>query len=118
MASALLFFVIHRRFFHPLCHVPGPFLAAISPLFLYAICYLGIEGHVLRSLHRRYRASVLRVGPNSVSISDSTAFRDIYIANGGFPKDARYTNFNLGPIVSVFSAIDTEYREFMEYGLS
>ncbi|OJJ85296.1 uncharacterized protein ASPGLDRAFT_81742 [Aspergillus glaucus CBS 516.65] len=111
VASALLFFVIHRRFFHPLCHVPGPFLAATSPLFLYAICSLGIEGHVLRSLHRRYRTSVLRVGPNSVSISDSTALRDIYIANGGFPKDARYTKFNLGPIVSIFSAIDTEYRD-------
>ncbi|RMZ75273.1 hypothetical protein DV737_g5366, partial [Chaetothyriales sp. CBS 132003] len=46
----------------------------------------------------------------SVSISDSDAIRNIYVANSGFPKDARYTNFNLGPVVSIFSAIDTEYR--------
>ncbi|KAE8163388.1 cytochrome P450 [Aspergillus tamarii] len=110
-ASALLLFVIYHHFFHPLRHVPGPFYVSVSPLFLYVICYLGIEGHVLRSLHRRYRTPVLRVGPNSVSISDSSALRDIYITNGGFPKDARYKNFNLGPIVSIFSAIDTEYRD-------
>ncbi|KAE8137488.1 cytochrome P450 [Aspergillus pseudotamarii] len=110
-ASALLLFVIHHRFFHPLRHVPGPFYVSVSPLFLYVICYLGIEGHVLRSLHRRHRTPVLRVGPNSVSISDSSTLRDIYITNGGFPKDARYRNFNLGPIVSIFSAIDPEYRD-------
>ncbi|KAE8373920.1 cytochrome P450 [Aspergillus bertholletiae] len=110
-ASALLLYVIHHRFVHPLRHVPGPIYVSVCPLFLYVICYLGIEGHVLRSLHHRYRTPVLRVGPNSVSVSDSRALRDIYITNGGFPKDARYKNFNLGPIVSIFSAIDPEYRD-------
>jgi hypothetical protein len=54
---------------------------------------------------------VLRVAPNSLSISDSSAIHPIYIASGGFEKDVRYANFNLGPFVSIFSAIDTEYRD-------
>lgn len=111
VASALLLLGVHRLYVHPLRHVPGPAFASLTPLFLYLICYLGVEGRVIRYLHRRYRTPVLRVGPNSVSISDSSALREIYIANGGFPKDDRYANFNLGPIVSIFSARDTDYRD-------
>ncbi|KAJ5193702.1 Cytochrome P450 [Penicillium cf. griseofulvum] len=111
LLSSILAIVVHRLFLHPLRHVPGPFLASLSSLFLYVICYLGVEGRVLRYFHRRFRTPVLRVGPNSVSISDSSALRDIYIANGGFPKDDRYKNFDLGPIVSIFSSRDTEYRD-------
>ncbi|KAK7182857.1 cytochrome P450 [Paraphaeosphaeria sporulosa] len=100
-----------RIYFHPLRHVPGPFYASISSLFLYIICYLGIEGHVLRSLHLRYGTPVLRVGPNSVSVSDSGALQEIYVSGGGFPKDSRYTNFDLGPVKSIFSSVDREYRD-------
>lgn len=103
--------VIYRLRFHPLAHVPGPRLAAVSSLFLYAICYVGIEGSVIRRYHEKYKTRVLRVGPNAISVADSDAVRDIYVAGGGFPKDARYQNFNLGPVVSIFSSIDTAYRD-------
>ncbi|KAH8746261.1 cytochrome P450 [Diaporthe sp. PMI_573] len=115
--SAFVFFVllaapvIYRLRFHPLAHVPGPPLAAISSLFLYAICYLGIEGSVIRRYHEKYKTKVLRIGPNAISVADSNAVRDIYVAGGGFLKDARYQNFNLGPVVSIFSSIDTAYRD-------
>lgn len=54
--SALVLFLlgaaplIYRLRFHPLAYVPEPPLAAgaVSSLFLYAICYLGIEGNVIR----------------------------------------------------------------------
>lgn len=91
--------------------MPGPFYASISSLFLYTICYLGIEGRVIRSLHSRYKTSVLRVGPNSVSISNSNALQEIYVSGGGFPKDSRYNNFDLGPVKSIFSSTDTAYRD-------
>lgn len=94
----------------PLHHVPGPFVAKFSSLFLHIICYLGVEGRVLYHYHQKY-GSVIQVAPNSVSISDSDAIRDIYVAAGGFPKDERYRNFNLGPVVSIFSSIDTAYRD-------
>lgn len=103
--------VIYRLRFHPLAHVPGPPLAAISSLFLHVICYLGIEGSVIRRYHEKYKTRVLRIGPNAISVADSNAVRDIYVAGGGFPKDARYQNFNLGPVVSIFSSIDTAYRD-------
>lgn len=102
---------LNRIFFHPLRHVPGPLYASVSSLFLYIICYFGIEGRVIRSLHIRYKTTVLRVGPNSVSISDSKALHDVYISGGGFPKDTRYSNFDLGPIKSIFSSTDTTYRD-------
>ncbi|GAM41188.1 hypothetical protein TCE0_041r14129 [Talaromyces pinophilus] len=102
---------LYRIYFHPLSHVPGPWFAKVSPLFLWIICYLGIEGRVIRSYHEKCKTKVLRVAPNSLSISDSSAIYPIYIASGGFEKDVRYANFNLGPFVSIFSAIDTEYRD-------
>ena len=113
---ALAFFllagsIIYRLFFHPLSHIPGPFLGRVSSWYLYILCYLGIEGHVLRNHHAKYNTKVLRVAPNSVSISDSSAVHPIYIGGGGFQKDARYSNFNLGPVVSIFSARETEYRD-------
>jgi hypothetical protein len=111
VACALFFRSLARIFVHPLRHVPGPIFASTSSLFLYTICYLGVEGRIIRSLHHRYRSDVLRVGPNSVSIADSSALHDIYVFGGGFPKDSRYSNFNLGPIVSIFSSTDTIYRD-------
>ena len=103
--------IAYRVRFHPLSQVPGPIIAKVSSLFLYLICYLGIEGRVLRYYHQKYKTKVLRVAPNSVSISDNEAIRDVYIAGGGFSKDDRYRNFNLGPVVSIFSSIDTAYRD-------
>ena len=110
--TAILILILYRlRLHHTSMNVPGPFLAQWSSLFLYAICYLGIEGRVLRYYHNKYKTKVLRVGPKSISISDCEAIRDIYITSGGFLKDARYTNFNLGPVISIFSAIDNGYRD-------
>ena len=103
--------VLYRLYFHPLRHVPGPFLGRISSLYIYTICYLGIESRVLRHYHQRYKTKVLRVAPNSVSICDSAAIRDIYVSGGGFSKDARYSNFNLGDVISIFSATDNDYRD-------
>ena len=103
--------IVNRVYFHPLSHIPGPLLGRLSSLFLNCICYFGIEGRVLRHYHESYNTKVLRVAPNSISISDSAAVRDIYITRGGFQKDARYQNFNLGEVISIFSATDTRYRD-------
>ncbi|KAI0884088.1 cytochrome P450 [Annulohypoxylon maeteangense] len=113
LAAIILFLgaILHRLFFHSLSRVPGPFLARFSSLYLHTICYLGIEATVLRHQHNKYKTKVLRVAPNSVSISDSEAIAEIYVKGGGFPKDDRYKNFNLGPIVSIFSSLDREYRD-------
>ncbi|CZT12460.1 hypothetical protein WAI453_008902 [Rhynchosporium graminicola] len=103
--------IYYRLRIHPLAHVPGPPFAAISSLFLYAICCVGIEGTVIRRYHEKYKSKVIRIGPNAISVANSDAVRDIYVAGGGFLKDDRYKNFNLGPVVSIFSSIDTAYRD-------
>ena len=107
---ASLVIVFCNLYLHPLRHVPGPLLGRVTSLFIYTICYLGIEGRVSRHYHRKYKTKVLRVAPNHISISESAAVNDIYIKAAGFQKDDRYKNFNLGPFVSIFSAIDIEYR--------
>ncbi|KAF7858484.1 hypothetical protein EAF04_009084 [Stromatinia cepivora] len=103
--------IIYRLYLHPLRHIPGPLLGRTTSLFIYTISYLGIEGHVLRHYHRVYKTNVLRIAPYAVSVSDSTAIHTIYVAGGGFQKDARYANFNMGKVVSIFSTLDTEYRD-------
>lgn len=103
--------VLYRLYFHPLSHVPGPLMGRATSLYIYVMCYMGIEGRILRQHHQNYNTKVLRVAPNSVSISDSTAVRNIYVTGGGFQKDSRYMNFNLGDVVSIFSALDTDYRD-------
>ncbi|KAI0204035.1 cytochrome P450 [Astrocystis sublimbata] len=102
--------LVCARYFSSLRHVPGPIWAKVSPLYLYAICYLGIEGRVLRNYHEKLNTKVLQIAPNRVSISDPDAIHEIYVRGGGFPKDKRYTNFNLGPVASIFSATDIGYR--------
>ncbi|KAL2167185.1 hypothetical protein VTG60DRAFT_1597 [Thermothelomyces hinnuleus] len=111
LAATLLLLGLRRVYWHGLSHLPGPLIGRATNLFLYAICYLGVEGRVLRYYHQKYRTRVLRVGPNAVSVSDSAAIRDIYITDGGFIKDERYENFNLGPVRTIFSSIDTAYRD-------
>lgn len=111
LVAVALVSIIYLVNYHPISHVPGPFLAKVSPILLYAVCYLGIEGRVLRQYHQQYNTKVLRIAPNSLSISDADAVREIYITGGGFAKDDRYKNFNLGPVVSIFSAIDSSYRD-------
>ncbi len=84
VASALLFalasalaVVIYRLSFHPLRHVPGPKLAAVSNMWH---AYHARNGQMFRlgkDLHRRY-GPVVRVGPNEVWFNSRDAFKSIY----------------------------------------
>ena len=103
--------ILYRLYYHPLSHVPGPLTARITWLHLYIICYLGVECRLLRRYHQKYNTPVLRIAPNAVSISDGAALHPIYIANGGFTKSARYENFKVGGLHTIFSSRDTAYRD-------
>lgn len=107
----LLSVAIYRLYFHPLAHVPGPAFACVSPLYLYAICYFGTEGHTLLRLHQKYRTPVLRIGPDAVSLSDGEALHQVYVAGGGLPKDERYSNFRVEGQDTIFSGLDQSYRD-------
>lgn len=103
--------ILYRLFLHPLSHIPGPLPARITSLYLYTICYLGIECRLIEHYHRKYKTSVLRVAPNAVSISDGAALHTIYVASSGFPKATRYENFKVGGVHTIFSSRDAAYRD-------
>ncbi|RYP44795.1 hypothetical protein DL768_008786 [Monosporascus sp. mg162] len=102
---------LYRLYFHPLAHIPGPLFACVSSLFLYAICYLGIEGRVLLHYHTKYRTPVLRIAPDAVSLSDGEALHQVYVAGGRLPKDSRYNNFRVEGHDTIFSTLDQNYRD-------
>lgn len=101
----------YRLYFSPLSHIPGPPFACVSSFFLYYICYRGIEGRVLLYYHQKYNTPVLRVAPNSVSLSGGDALHAVYIAGGGLPKDARYENFRVEGHDTIFSTRGIAYRD-------
>ncbi|KAL4981460.1 cytochrome P450 [Aspergillus falconensis] len=101
----------HRLYLSPLSHIPGPPFACVSSVFLHYICYRGIEGRVLLYYHQKYNTPVLRVAPNSVSLSGEDALHPVYIAGGGLPKDARYENFRVEGHDTIFSTRDIAYRD-------
>lgn len=102
---------IYRLTLHPLAHVPGPWIFCISSIPQWIIVFLGTEPQTLVYYHHRYNTRVLRIAPNQVSISDPHALATIYVANGGFMKDARYRNFDVNGQPTIFSAIDKAYRD-------
>lgn len=69
--------MLYNRLVHPLRHIPGPFLASITP---WVQLYHGLKGdrHLwLHHLHRRYGTHV-RVAPNFVSVNSDRGLHDIY----------------------------------------
>jgi hypothetical protein len=50
----LLLRTVYRIFFHPLSHVPGPFLPKITSLWLHYHAYIGDDASAIRRLHAIY----------------------------------------------------------------
>ncbi|OJJ74175.1 hypothetical protein ASPBRDRAFT_171083 [Aspergillus brasiliensis CBS 101740] len=111
LCIGLITVAIYRLTLHPLAHVPGPWIFCISSIPQWIIVFLGTEPQTLAHYHHRYNTRVLRIAPNLVSISDPHALQTIYVANGGFMKDARYRNFDVNGQPTIFSAIDKAYRD-------
>lgn len=61
--------VIYYRLFHPLAHIPGPFLASFSRLWL-LFQTLGGQQHISHlRVHEEY-GPIVRIGPNHILLSD------------------------------------------------
>lgn len=76
--------VLFRRYWR-LRHIPGPFLAKFTDLWRLKLQYFGSIQPVLHELHKMY-GSTVRIGPNTVSVSDPEYITTIYGARGGFTK--------------------------------
>ncbi|KZM22982.1 uncharacterized protein EKO05_0011200 [Ascochyta rabiei] len=100
---------VHRIYFHPLSHIPGPFFSSVSSLWLHYHAYIGDEASSIHRLHLQYGPYV-RVAPNEVDISDADAVQPIYVAKGGFSKAPCYANFDIDGHKTIFSTTSHDYR--------
>ena len=69
----------------PIKHIPGPFFAKFTNLWRFFDTYGGRAELTHRILHEKY-GSVVRLGPNVVSISDPKLLRTIYNTRGDYLK--------------------------------
>lgn len=93
--------MIRRRYFHPLSHIPGPFLWAISdlPIWYHYVIRGGRLLHVLPGLHDRY-GPVVRISPSEVHLSDPTNYDKIYSMGTKFLKDPSFYTPMEGPVAT------------------
>ncbi|KAF2238438.1 cytochrome P450 [Viridothelium virens] len=95
--------------------IPGPILAKFTDLWRFYYTRNGTMKEKIQELHHQY-GTLVRLGPNVVSISDARMVEDIYGIKAEFPKSARYTTsqaFIDGEIVhTVFGTQDkTEHSK-------
>ncbi|KAH8881114.1 cytochrome P450 [Thozetella sp. PMI_491] len=95
------YLVASRRYFHPLSHVPGPFLWAVSglPIFYHQHFREGNLIHALMHLHATY-GPVVRISPTEVHLSDPENYDKIYNIGSKFLKDPGYYS----PIVTALTS--------------
>lgn len=79
LASWLALRTIYRLYFHPLAHIPGPKITAITHLyeFYYDVLCDGKFTFQMEKMHKKY-GPIIRVTPHEVHISDPDYFQEIY----------------------------------------
>lgn len=94
-AFGLYYLVSSITTWYRLRHVPGPFLASFSYLWLMKNNLLGISSSQLKGL-KKY-GSVVRIGPNYVLTDDPVALRRISGARSAYGRDAWWTALRIDP---------------------
>ncbi|KAI1771490.1 cytochrome P450 [Hypoxylon cercidicola] len=106
---AVVVFGAVRFYTDPLRHIPGPFAARLTPLWLWHIAWNGTEARSVARLHRKH-GPVVRVAPNEVDVSDGAATHPIYVKTGGLLKSPAYRNFDMDGFPTIFSVVDPVRR--------
>ncbi|KAM5536745.1 hypothetical protein V8D89_009584 [Ganoderma adspersum] len=78
---------------HPLARYPRPIRCKISKFWMGFICIPGFQHQYIKSLHERY-GDVVRIGPNELSIRDSTVLNAL-LGTSGLPKGPHFIGRNL-----------------------
>ena len=68
--------------------VPGPLLAKFTSLWRLYHTYNGTMLKTIQEYHSKY-GTLVRIGPNIVSVSDARMVEDIYGVKANFPKVRR-----------------------------
>ncbi|KAK9799880.1 putative Cytochrome P450 [Seiridium cardinale] len=91
----------------PLSSLPGPFLSRWTDLHVRLILVFGKRAQYVHWLHKKY-GPVVRVGPDTVDVSDGEAALSIHRAKGGFAKSSFYDTG--GRVQSMFSTRDRKFH--------
>lgn len=114
VVSALLAFrLLANKFRKNLRSIPGPFLAGFTDLWRFFDCVVATPHDTHIDLHRKH-GSMVRIGPGTVSVSDTALIPQIYGLNSGFTKTKFYTLHMLpykGQFTpSLFTTLDEGYH--------
>jgi hypothetical protein len=82
--------IIYAMFFHPLRHIPGPWLASVSRIWIIIHTARGDMEFTQRALHKKY-GPLIRVAPDETASSDPEAIKQIYRTQGPLAKSDFYT---------------------------
>ncbi|KAI3328553.1 pisatin demethylase [Ustulina deusta] len=87
-------------------HIPGPFLAKFSYLWLALTAHGARQYYVHRDLCKRY-GPLVRVGPNELTTDDPEILRRAGAVRGSYGKDAWYVGARFNPYHDVmFTTLD------------
>ncbi|ORY65879.1 benzoate 4-monooxygenase cytochrome P450 [Pseudomassariella vexata] len=76
--------------FSPLRAFPGPFLARFTDLWRAIVTAQGRIDSTHTLWHRKYNSSAVRIGPNTISISDPNLIKTIYATKDAWTKSHMY----------------------------
>lgn len=113
---------VHRLFFHPLRHCPGPIVARLSDFYNTFHIIKKDEARNLLDLHDRY-GPVVRYGPGRLSIRTPDAVRMLYTNSRYVRKSDSYRAFPSDPenpslFASINKQIHARKRRVIRYGFS
>lgn len=80
-AAYITYYIVHQLYFHPLAHIPGPKLAALTTWHEALTDLKGKHHLTLKRLHEQY-GPIIRPVPNEVHISDPDFLDTIYATRG------------------------------------
>ncbi|KAH7108667.1 cytochrome P450 [Dendryphion nanum] len=86
----------------PLKQLPGPFVAKFSNWWRFFNHYSKTHIETQQALHKKY-GNAVRIGPNTVSLSDPSLIKTIYSTRGTFVKDGHI-------IQNLFSTRSNEFH--------
>lgn len=75
--ARILFTAVYNIWFHPLSKFPGPSICCTTTFIRQSLWAAGYLDHYLVQLHARY-GPVVRYGPDALSFTTGTAWKDIY----------------------------------------
>ncbi|TEA20361.1 Cytochrome P450 monooxygenase gsfF [Colletotrichum sidae] len=99
-------FILHPLFNSPLAKIPVPHWSChVAPIWILLVRKHNYQN---RRLHQAHQAlgSVIRVGPNELSVDGFDALKTVY--QGGFEKDKWYSIFDNYGVPCMFSTLDSK----------